>query len=199
MIILGLTGSIGMGKSTAAKMLKIMGVPIHDSDHAVHKALAPGGEAFEEVAAAFPAAWDSKNRIIDRGKLGALIFADAEAKRKLEAILHPAAQRSQLDFIRAMERKGKAIVCLDIPLLFETGAEARMDYTICVTAPPAIQKRRVMKRPGMSAEKFDAIVQSQMPDAEKQARADYVVETGKGYSHAFFRLWKILKEIKKKG
>ncbi len=195
MIVIGLTGSIGMGKSKAASMMKIMGVPVHDSDKAVHAALMPKGKAFEEVAVTFPEAWDKKNRVIDRKKLGAIVFHDKAALKKLEAILHPVAQESQSAFIRAMKAKGKKAVVLEIPLLFETGAEKRVDYTVCVTAPPAIQKRRVMKRKGMDEAKFRKIVESQMPDAEKQARADFVVQTGLGYALTFRQLKKILKDI----
>ena len=193
MIVFGLTGSIGMGKSTAASMLKLMGVPVHDSDQAVHAALLPKGAAFEEVAVIFPEAWDKKNRIIDRKKLGNIVFHDAAKLKKLEAILHPLAAASQKKFIQNMKLKGKKAVALEIPLLFETGAEKRVDYTISVTAPPAIQKRRVMKRKNMNEEKYLRILESQMPDAEKQARADFVVQTGMGYATTFQQLRKILK------
>ena len=126
MIVLGLTGSIGMGKSRAAKMLGVLGVPVHDSDKAVHKALLPEGSAFSGGK-------------IDRKKLGNIVFSDKAALKKLEAVLHPAAQESQAEFIRAMRLKGKKIICLEIPLLFETGAEGRVDYIVTVSAPPAVQ------------------------------------------------------------
>ena len=195
MIVFGLTGSIGMGKSKAASMMKMMGVPVHDSDKAVHAALMPKGKAFEEVAVTFPEAWDKKNRIIDRKKLGGIVFHDKAALKKLEDILHPIAKESQSAFVRAMKAKGKKAVVLEIPLLFETGAEKRVDYTICVTAPAAIQKRRVMKRKGMDEEKFRRIIESQMPDEEKQNRADFVVQTGLGYALTFRQLRKILKDV----
>jgi len=194
MIVFGLTGSIGMGKSTAAKMFKILRVPVHDSDRAVHRALMPGGAAFEMVAVTFPDAWDKKNRVIDRQKLGEIVFADPAQRKKLEAILHPIAQESQADFKREMRRKGKRAIVLEIPLLFETGAESRVDYTICVTAPIVTQRRRVMARKGMSAEKFARIVQSQMPDGEKQARSDFIIQTGMGFAHTFKQVRKILRE-----
>ena len=194
MIIFGLTGSIGMGKSTAANMLKILGVPVHDSDVAVHAALKPRGAAFEEVAVTFPGAWDKKNRIIDRKALGDIVFHDKVQMKRLEAILHPIAAASQKKFIMEMRAKGKKAVVLEIPLLFETGAESRVDYTICVTSPLAIQKRRVMARKNMTEEKFRNIVASQMPDAEKQARADFVVQTGMGYATTFRELRKVLKK-----
>lgn len=195
MIVLGLTGSIGMGKSSAAGMLKIMGVPVHDSDRAVHEALAKKGSAVKKVAALFPDAWDEKRECIDRNKLGAIVFQDKVSLKKLEEILHPVAQQSQKDFIKDMKTKGKKAVVLEIPLLFETGAQNRVDYTICVTAPSATQKRRVMKRKGMSEEKFARILESQMADREKQARSDYVVQTGLGYVHTYRGLYKILKEL----
>lgn len=198
MIILGLTGSIGMGKSGAARMLRKLGVPTHDSDHAVHKALLPRGEAFEEVAVTFRDAWDSKKRIIDRSKLGEIVFNDAKKRKILESILHPVAQKSQEHFIRAMRRQGKKIVALEIPLLFETGAEKRLDFTICVTAPATIQRRRVLRRKNMTAEKFEKILQFQMPDAQKRMRSDFVVQTGMGYAYTHRELQNILRMIKGK-
>lgn len=194
MIVFGLTGSIGMGKSTAAKMLKLMGIPVHDSDAAVHAALGPKGEAFEEVAVTFPEAWDKKKRLIDRKKLGDIVFSDKEELRKLEAILHPLAEASQKKFLHAMKRKGKRAAVLEIPLLFETGADRRVDYTICVSVPHIIQRRRVMARKNMTEEKFQRILSSQMPDAEKQAHADFIVHTGLGYGTTFRALRKILKK-----
>jgi dephospho-CoA kinase len=194
MIVFGLTGSIGMGKSTAAKMLRLMGVPVHDSDRAVHAALRPNGTAYEKVMAAFPETYDKKKRLIDRKKLGDIVFHDKAALKKLEAILHPVALASQQKFIEAMQAKGKKAAVLEIPLLFETGAQSRVDYTICVTAPPEVQKRRVMGRRNMNEEKFQRILESQMPDKEKQALADFVVQTGMGYGTTFRQLRKILKE-----
>jgi len=135
MIIIGLTGSIGMGKTTAAFMLKKMGCAIHDSDKTVHNALEPYGDAFEEVALTFPESWDKKKHIIKRNVLADIIFQDKEKKEILENILHPLTIESQFKFIRAQQRLGKKIVVLDIPLLFETGAQNRVDYTICVDAP----------------------------------------------------------------
>lgn len=194
MIVLGLTGSIGMGKSTAAKMLRILGVPVHDSDKAVHAALLSGGAAYRDVAALFPSARNKDG--IDRKKLGAIVFADKAALKQLEQILHPAAQASQQKFIRAMQGKGRKIVVLEIPLLFETGAEERVDYTITVTSPAAIQKQRVMKRKNMSEEKFKSILASQMPDAKKQARSDFVVDTGLGYARTYRQLKQIIESVR---
>jgi dephospho-CoA kinase len=198
MIILGLTGSIGMGKSTAAKMLYLLGVPVHSSDSAIHRALEPRGEAFETIARTFPECWNSKTHTINRAILGDIVFKDAEKKQKLERILHPIAQVSQQRFVADMRRMGKKIVCLDIPLLFETGAETRVDCVICVTAPYDIQKRRVLSRPNMTMDKFLAILNAQMPDIQKQALSDYVVPTGRGYAVTFQGLRKILQDIRKK-
>ncbi len=195
MIVLGITGSIGMGKSTLAAMLEEMGVPVHNSDMAVHEALSPGGAAFEEVAVTFPDAWDKKTHTIDRKKLGAIVFGDADKRKELEAIVHPAVWDSQNKFRMKYNRLGLKAVALDIPLLFETGAEERVDYTIVASAPFDIQRRRVLARPNMSEEKFAAILATQMPDNEKKRRADYVVETGMGLGHSRRALEKILREV----
>lgn len=175
-------------------MLRMLRVPVHDSDVAVHRALMPGGKAFEEVALTFREAWDARRHVIDRKKLGAIVFNDRERLAALEDILHPIARESQMEFVRAMKRMGRKAVALEIPLLFETGAEERVDYVICVSAPPAIQRRRVMKRPGMTEEKFAAILASQMPDKDKRALSDFIVETGRGYAHTYGSLRRILKE-----
>lgn len=195
MIILGLTGSIGMGKSTAAKMLRLLGVPVQDSDKAVHDALKKGGAAFDAVSQLFPKAVTKGE--IDRKKLGAIVFADKAELKKLESVLHPVAREKQLDFIRAMRAKGKRIVVLEIPLLFETGADSRVDAIITVSAPPDIQKRRVMKRANMTEEKFKSILASQIPDAEKKARSDYVVDTGLGAARTFRQLSAIIGKVRR--
>lgn len=195
MIILGLTGSIGMGKTTAARMLAKMGCGVHDSDAAVRQALSPGGDAFEEVALTFPEAWDKKKHIIKRDILGDIVFNDVDKRRVLEDILHPMVQRSQKKFAQAQERLGRDIVALDIPLLFETGAQTRMDYTAVVSAPYHIQRRRVLSRPGMNEEKFQAILNTQMLDREKRALADFVVQTGMGMAYTYRELEKIVRDI----
>ncbi len=196
MIILGLTGSIGMGKTTAAAMLKKMGCAIHDADKAVHQALEPNGEAFEEVALSFPAVWDKKKRIIKRDVLADIIFKDINQKSVLEQILHPVVQRSQAKFIRAQNRMGRRVVVLDVPLLFETGAQARVDYTLVVSAPYHVQRMRVLKRSGMNEEKFQHILKTQMPDIQKRHLADFVVSTGMGMAYTYRCLMKVMKEIK---
>jgi dephospho-CoA kinase len=196
MIVLGLTGSIGMGKSATARFLRKLGVPTHESDDAVHRALMPGGAAFEEVAVTFPEAWEKKTHTINRKKLGEIVFASPEKRIELETILHPVARASQEKFIRDQVKKRQKIVCLDIPLLFETGAENRVDYVLVVSAPFEIQRRRVLSRAGMTEDRFLSILNAQMPDEEKRARADYVVPTGMGYHTTFQALRKILTEIR---
>ncbi|WP_448192155.1 dephospho-CoA kinase [Azospirillum sp. sgz301742] len=178
MVILGLTGSIGMGKSTAARMLKRMGVPVCDSDAVVHRLLAKGGAAVTAIDAAFPGV--VVNGAVDRRALGAAVFGNPAALKILEAILHPRVQAAQRAFLHQAARRGVRVACLDIPLLFETGGQRRVDHTIVVTAPFAVQKARVLARPGMTPEKFAGILLRQMPDAEKRRRADFVVNTGDG-------------------
>ena len=195
MIILGLTGSIGMGKSTAARMLKKTGCAVHNSDKAVHQALAPNGAAFEEVAVTFSESWDKKKHIIKRDILAGIIFKDTQKKEELENILHPIVHQSQNRFIQKQQRLGRKIVVLDIPLLFETGAQSRVDYTIVVSAPAHIQRRRVLSRADMTPEKFEAILAAQMPDHEKRLRADFVIPTGMGLAYTYRALQNCLRNI----
>ncbi|MEM9468614.1 MAG: dephospho-CoA kinase [Pseudomonadota bacterium] len=195
MIIVGVTGSIGMGKTTICNMLKKLGCAIHNSDRAVALALSSKGDAFEEVAVTFPECWDKKNRVIKKDVLADIIFNDDDKKRELEAILHPIVWRDQQEFTRKSARMGYKIAVLDIPLLFETGAQIRCDYTICVSAPYSIQRRRVLARPGMSEEKFEKILMSQIPDVEKRKLADFVVETGLGMAFSFRQLKSIVRKI----
>lgn len=195
-----------MGKSTIGAMLQTLGVPVHESDHSVHKLLQPGRAGYLGVAAAFPyysypQIYGPKNkagrRPLDRGELGKLVFGDEEKRTMLEDILHPLVQESQAKFIRDQKRLGKKMVALDIPLLFETGAENRVDYTLVVTAPSHIQKSRVMQRENMDEEKFNAILESQMSDGEKCARADFIVHTGLGRAQSMKELKEILLRIEK--
>jgi dephospho-CoA kinase len=181
MIVIGLTGSIGMGKSTVANMLSEMGIPVHDSDAAVHGLLGPNGAAVAAVAAVFPeAARKNENGapFIDRKALGRLVFSDDAKKKTLEGILHPLVRAQSDEFLTEMRKSGQEMAVLDIPLLFETGGEERVDVTLCVSAPPEVQRARVLQRPGMTAERFERVSRGQMPDAEKRARADYVIDTG---------------------
>ncbi len=193
MKIIGLTGSIGMGKSATAAMLRLLRIPVHDSDAAVHRALAPGGDAFRAVALAFPEAWDKKTHTINRTRLGEIVFNDTARRKTLEAILHPCVWLSQKKFILKHRRMGARKVVLDIPLLYETGAEKKCDAVISVTAPYFIQRLRVLRRPGMTEEKFLSILASQAPDAEKRRRADWVVNTGLGRAFVLEKLRKILR------
>jgi dephospho-CoA kinase len=195
MIIIGLTGSIAMGKTTAANILRDMGYAVHCSDEAVHELLGAGGAAVGDVAEMFPESYDKKTQSIDRARLGDIIFDNDEMREVLEDILHPMVRESQQDFIREQSRLGRKKIILDIPLLFETGAGNRLDYTICVTAPSFIQKQRAMAR-GMSEEEFEKRLSRQMPDAEKRARADFTVQTGAGIAGTRKALKKIMKDIK---
>ncbi len=178
MIVLGLTGSIGMGKSTAAAMLRRMGLPIHDADVAVHRLLRSRGGAVAEVAAAFPGV--ESNGAVDRALLGQRVFGDAAALARLEAILHPLVRSEARSFLRRAARRRCDIAVLDIPLLFETGGEQLCDAVVVVTAPAFVQTGRVMARPGMSQQRLATIRAKQMTEAEKTRRADFVVQTGLG-------------------
>jgi dephospho-CoA kinase len=181
-IILGLTGSIGMGKSTTAAMLRDEGVPVYDSDAAVHELYAKGGKAVGPVGAAFPAA--VRDGAIDRAVLGNLVLGDPEALKKLESIVHPLVRETQATFVRKHHAAGAPAVVLDIPLLFETGADQIVDAVIVVTAPAAMQRQRILARPGMTEEKLDQVLARQMPDAEKREKADFVINTEFGLEDA---------------
>lgn len=195
MKIVGLTGSIGMGKSTAAAMFMRLGVPVHDADATVHALLETGGDAVSAISTAFPDVFDSERNAIDRKKLGAIVFRDVKKKAILEGFLHPLVRKSQDDFIRTHRALGAKNVVLDIPLLYETGADARVDKVVVVTAPAQIQEQRVMARPGMTRDRFDAILLSQTSNAEKCRRADFVVQTGLGYAHTMRELKKIIRNL----
>ncbi len=176
MIVLGLTGSIGMGKTKAARAFRRLGVPVFDADAAVHALLGPGGAAVDQVAEAFGAAAGAGG--IDRTALGRRVFGNAAALEQLEGILHPLVRAREKRFLAAARRRRVPLVVLDIPLLFETGGEARCDAVAVVSAPPFVQRARVLGRPGMTPEKLSAIRARQMPDAEKRRRADFVIATG---------------------
>lgn len=207
MILLGLTGSIGMGKSTAATMLSRMNIPIHDSDAEVHRLLSSDEQTRLALAAQFPfyryfGIYGRKNkngvRGFNRKKLGKLVFNHPAERKKLEQILHPLVRKSQDEFTRKHRNAGADIIAFDIPLLFETGAEQRMDYTLVVSAPAFIQEQRVMSRPNMSEKKLEAILNTQMPDAEKCARADFIVPTGLGRAETMRTLKKIILGLRQK-
>jgi dephospho-CoA kinase len=191
MVILGLTGSIGMGKSTAARVFRNLGVPVHDADKAVHRFLAVGGAAVAEVAAAFPEA--AADGAIDRRALGRQVFDNAAALTRLEAILHPMVRRHKETFLRAMAGRGAPLVVLDVPLLLETGGDRNCDGVVVVSAPAIVQRQRVLRRPGMTPALLDSILGRQMPDAEKRRRADFVVATGLGYRFSLLSVAEIVK------
>ena len=198
MIVLVLTGSVGMGKSTAASMFRQLGVPVHDSDAAVHRLLAPGGAAVPAVAAAFPGVTDKQGGI-DRGTLGARVFGDGRALKRLERILHPFVRRSQARFLKQARARRVPLVVLDIPLLFETGGEKRCDAVVVVWAPPWVQRARVMARPNMTEGRFRAILAKQMPDREKRRRADYIVPSGVGRAVTYRRLMRLVRTLRASG
>lgn len=174
MIILGLTGSIGMGKSTVAAMFRAEGVPVFDADAEVHRLQGPSGALLPEIEAAFPGTTGPAG--VDRAKLGARVFHDAAAMRRLEAIVHPAVAAARTTFLS--EHAGAPLVVFDIPLLFETGGNQVVDQVAVVSAPHRIQRERVLARPGMSDDKFEAILARQLPDADKRERADHIIPTG---------------------
>lgn len=182
MIIVGLTGSIGMGKSTTSAMFQAEGVPVYDADAAVHALYAKGGAAVAPVEAAFPGV--VVDGVIDRAKLSTHVVGKPEALKKLEAIVHPLVGESRKIFFQAAAEANAPLVILDIPLLFETGGERNVAAVIVVSAPEAVQRERVMARPEMTAEKLDAILARQLPDAEKRARADIVIDTSQGLESA---------------
>lgn len=194
MVILGLTGSIGMGKTTAAAMLGRLGVPVYDADAAVHALMAPGGAAVAAIEAAFPGV-TGPDGAIDRQALAARVFGDDAALKRLESILHPQARAAQDAFLRRWARARAPLAVLDIPLLLETGGEARCDAVVVVSASARVQRRRVLARPGMTPERLDAILARQMPDVEKRRLADFVVETGLGRNHALRTLKRIVKTV----
>lgn len=193
MIVLGITGSIGMGKSTVAAQFASLGAKLCSADAIVHDLLAHDREVIAQVHAAFPEAVHAG--AVNRAALGTLVFASDEKRNALERILHPCVVAAENRFIKEQRKLGAACVVLDIPLLFETGAEARCDKAVVVTAPFIIQYLRVMRRPGMSAAKFRAILSRQMPDKEKRARADFVIATWLGRKHSLRQVKCCMKEL----
>jgi dephospho-CoA kinase len=188
MIKLGLTGSIGMGKSATAAMFAAEGAPVYDADAAVHALYGFGGAAVEPVSAAFPGVAPQGH--IDRTLLGQRVLGDPEALKRLETIVHPLVGRHRMDFFASVA--SAPVVVLDIPLLFETGGERMVDAVAVVSAPFHLQHERVLARPGMTPEKLDAILARQTPDADKRDRADFIVDTGQGFDHARERVRAIL-------
>jgi dephospho-CoA kinase len=180
MFILGLTGSLGMGKSTTARFFAEEGVPVHDADAAVHRLY--DGDAAAAIETAFPGT--TAGGKVDRDKLAARVLGDSAALKRLEAIVHPLVQEAERRLLAEAESRGEKVAVLDIPLLFETGGEERVDAVVVVSAPPDVQRSRALERPGMTVDKLDAILAKQMPDDEKRRRADFVVDTSRGFEAA---------------
>lgn len=194
MIIIGLTGSIGMGKSTASAMLRRLGCPVHDADAAVHRLTGPGGAAVQAIEAAFPGA--TRNGAVDRARLGPQVFGNPVALKKLEAILHPLVAAERDWFLKSCAIRRFRVAVLDVPLLFETGGDARCDLTIVVTAPALIQAQRVLARPGMTPGKLRDIRARQMPEAEKRRRADVLIWTSLGRAPVLRQLSNTLRLVR---
>ena len=197
MIVLGLTGSIGMGKSTTAKLFAEEGAPVYDADAAVHALYEVGGAAVAPVEAAFPGV--VREGAIDRAALSKAVLDDPAALKTLESIVHPLVREAQASFLRANLERKSGLVVLDVPLLFETGADKLMDAVVVVSAPADVQRARVLERPGMSEEKFASILAKQTPDADKRARADFLVNTGLGIEEARAQVRAILAVIREEG
>jgi dephospho-CoA kinase len=190
MFVLGLTGSIGMGKSAAARMFRRLGVPVYDADAAVHRLMARGGAAVARVEAAFPGV--ARDGAVDRRALGARVFGKPDELRRLERILHPMVALAQRKFLARVARQRRPLVVLDVPLLFETAGEARTDAIAVVSAPYRLQRARVLARPGMKEEKFAAVLRQQTPDALKRQRADFVIPTGLGFRNSLRKIAEIV-------
>ena len=188
---IGLTGSIGMGKTETAKMFYEFGIPVFDSDGAVHKLLDENGAAVDSVAAAF-AGVKSDNKI-DRKRLGAKVFDNVSELEKLERILHPMVSEMRSDFVKAADGD---LVVFDIPLLFEKSYENECDFIVVVSAQPDVQRKRVMSRSGMTEKRFQDILNKQMPDAEKREKADFIIQTYKGFEYARERVKKVINDIR---
>ena len=193
MFILGLTGSLGMGKSTTAQFFAEEGVPVHDADAVVHRLYE--GEAVAAIEAAFPGTTGAGK--VDRNKLAARVLGDAAALQRLEAIVHPLVHDAERRLLAEAQARGEKVAVLDIPLLFETGGDRRVDAVVVVSAPPEVQRARVLARPGMTIEKLEAILAKQMPDAEKRRRADFVVDTSQGFDGARAQVRAILDAVAK--
>ncbi|WP_416065031.1 dephospho-CoA kinase [Rhizobium sp. ZK1] len=194
MLKIGLTGSIGMGKSTTAKLFAEAGVPVNDSDAVVHDLYA--GEAAPLVDAAFPGTM--KNGAVDRQELGRQLAQSPDGFKRLEQIVHPLVRKRESEFLERQKEVGAEMVVLDIPLLFETGAEQRVDTIVVVSADPQVQRERVLARPNMTEEKFNMILSRQIPDAEKRRRADYIVDSGHGIEAAKERVAEIIADLKRR-
>lgn len=196
MKLLGLTGSIGMGKSTTAELFREAGVGVYDADAAVHALYAAGGAAVSLIENAFPGV--TRNGAVDRGLLSSRVLGDEAAMRRLEAIVHPLLETDRATRLDAARAAGADLYVLDIPLLFETGADRAVDAVAVVSCSPEVQRARVLARPGMTEAAFEAILNRQLPDAEKRARADFVIDTGGGLDPVRARLREIIATLKEK-
>jgi len=195
-MVIGLTGSIGMGKTETGKLFARLGIPVHGADEVVHRLYDTGGAAVAAIAREFPGT--VRDGRVMREALAARVAADEEAFRRLEAIVHPLVREAELAFLDDARKRGDGLVVLDIPLLFETGGEKRMDAVVVVSAPRDVQRERVLSRPGMSLEKLQAIHARQIPDVDKRSRADFVIETDKGLEHAFAAVQRIVGELRER-
>jgi dephospho-CoA kinase len=196
MHVIGLTGSIAMGKSTAADMLRRRGIAVYDSDARVHRMLARGGRAVPAIAKRFPGV--VRDGAVDRAALGGIVFGDPAALKALEAIVHPLVRQDQARFLRAQRRRHAPVVVLDVPLLFEAGTDRLCDAALVVSAPAWLQRQRVLRRPGMTRERLAGILAKQMPDAEKRRRADAVVPTGLGKGVTWRRLGQAVRRLRRR-
>ena len=197
MILLGLTGSIGMGKSTTSAMFADLGAVVWNADEAVHSLYGPGGAAVQPIEAAFPGVGveGPDGRTVDRSLLAQALGRDDTAFKRLEAIVHPLVARGRMQDLAEAEARGVRLAVLDIPLLFETRGEAAVDAVVVVTADADVQRQRVLARPGMTAERFEAILERQTPDAEKRRRADFIVDTGRGLEAARVQVATIVETV----
>jgi dephospho-CoA kinase len=193
MFVIGLTGSLAMGKSTTAQFFRDAGVPVHDADAVVHRLYE--GAAVAPIEAAFPGS--TVDGRVDRARLAARVLDDPAALKRLEAIVHPMVREAETAFLREAQARGDKIAVLDIPLLLETGGDRRVDAVVVVSAPPEVQRARVLERPGMTADKLDALLARQMADAEKRRRADFVVDTSRGFEAARAQVRAILDAVAK--
>lgn len=194
-LLIGLTGSIGMGKSTVAAMLRDSGVPVFDADAAVHELQGPGGALLPPIEAAFPGTTGPEG--VKRAELGARVFGNPEALKTLEGIVHPAVARLREAFLA--RHADQALIVLDIPLLFEKGGNVALDSVVVVSAPADAQRQRVLARPGMTVEKFEQILKLQVPDAEKRARADHVIDTGASLEDTRRQVSALVAKLREKG
>jgi dephospho-CoA kinase len=194
--MIGLTGSIGMGKTETAKLFSRLGIPVHGADDVVHRLYDKGGAAVEIIAREFPGTVQD-GRVM-REALATRVAADEDGFRRLETLVHPLVRDAERDFLKDAAERGADLVVLDIPLLFETGGEKRMDVVVVVSAPPDLQRERVLSRAGMTLEKLEVIHARQIPDVDKRRKADFVIETDKGLEHAFAAVQRIVAELRKR-